>query len=132
VNPDLSLSITDRYRVIKTLSYNHLSLTANFNVTEKLSISTGYAAMSDAYLNIPLALLYQGDFGQMFLGTDNMTSIFFPSVAQFSGISFGACFFLFKERKLHGNPSDQTPFYRPRKIIKNPKSGLIIRNDPKR
>lgn len=132
VTPDLSFSITDRYRLIKDLGYNHMSLTANVDVTEKLSVSTGYAAMSDAYLNIPLALLYQGEFGQIFLGTDNLTSIFFPTATQFAGISFGACFFLFKERKLHGNPSEQTPFYRPRKIIKNPKSGLIIRNDPKR
>lgn len=130
VNPGFSLSITDRYVVVKDLNYNSLSVSANFDVSKKLSISTGYSMIADSYFNIPLALLVRGNRGQFFLGTDNLTSIVFPSLGEFAGISFGACFYLFTRRDLSMKPSDLTPFYRPRKIIKRRNSGLIINERP--
>ncbi|HAH22491.1 MAG TPA: hypothetical protein DCL77_01780 [Prolixibacteraceae bacterium] len=129
VNPGFSLDMTDKYVVVKDLSYNSLSVTAQFDVNKKLSVSAGYSMIGDSYFNIPLALLYQGNFGQIFLGTDNLTTLALPSSAQYAGISFGACFYLFTHRNLSVDASDYTPFYRPRKIIKNHRTGLILNDD---
>lgn len=129
VNPGFSMDITDKYVAVKDLGYNSLSVTASIDLNKKLSISTGYSMIADALFNIPLALLYQGYFGQIFLGTDNLTAIALPSSAQYAGISFGACFYLFTNRNLTQDASDYTPFYKPRKIIKNHRTGLILNED---
>ena len=129
LNPGLSIDITDKFVAAKNLSYNSLATTATFDINKKLSICTGYLMIADALFNIPFALLYQGNFGQVFLGTDNLTSMVFPSSAEFAGISFGACFYLFTHRNLSQDAPDNTPFYKPRKIIKNPKTGLIMNED---
>lgn len=126
LSPDFSLSLTDRYVVVKHLNYNSFSVTANFELNKKLSISTGYSAIADSYLNIPFALLYQGDFGQFYIGTDNMTALGLPSSSGFIGFSAGAAFYLFRKRNLYKHPSDDLPFFRPRKVIKKPKSGFIL------
>ena len=130
VDPRFSLSLTDKYVVIKDLSYNNIAVTASFDVNKKLSLSSGYTFMGGSYFNIPLGLLYQGNFSQIFLATDNLTSFLFPSYAEYAGFSFGVCFYLFTRKNLYLKPSDETPFYRPRKIIKNRKSGLIIKPSP--
>jgi hypothetical protein len=127
LNPDLSVSFTDRFISIKDLSYNSLAASANFNVSNKFSISSGYSIIGNAYFNIPLALYFKRNFGQIYIGTDNMASFLFPKLNQFAGISFGACFYLFAKNDLTGKTSGNFPFYRPRKIKKNPKTGLIIR-----
>jgi len=124
VSPIFSLNITDRLIVVKDLSYNSLSVTGKVDVNKILSFSSGYSIIGDSYLNIPLAFMFQGNFGQFFIGTDNLTSILLPNYGQFAGISFGACFYLFTKRNLNMKPSDLNPFYRPRKIIKNPRTGL--------
>ena len=126
VNPGLTMDITDRYVAVKDLGYNSLFVTASVQINKRLSMSSGYAMIADSYFNIPLALLYQGNFGQLFLGTDNLTAIVYSPYAEFAGVSFGACFYLFTNRNLSRNASDYTPFYRPRKIIKNHKTGLIM------
>lgn len=127
VDPVLSLGITNRFAIIKYLNYNSFSITANFNVNKKLSLSTGYSMIGDSRFNIPMALLHEGNFGQVYLGTDNLSSILFPSQAEFAAIGFGACFYLFTHRNLLLKRSELTPFYQPRKTIKNRGSGLIIK-----
>lgn len=127
VHPGFSVSITNRYAVIKHLNYNSFSITANLNVNQKLSLSTGYSMIGDSRFNIPMALLHEGNFGQVYLGTDNLSSFLFPSQAEFAAISFGACFYLFTRRNLLLKRSELTPFYQPRKTIKNRGSGLIIK-----
>jgi len=129
LNPGLSIDITDKFVAAKNLSYNSLATTATFDINKKFSICTGYSMIADASFNIPFALLYQGNFGQVFLGTDNLTSMVFPSSADYAGISFGACFYLFTHRNLSQDASDYNTFYKPRKIIKNPKTGLIMNED---
>jgi len=144
VYPHIALGITDRYSVVKDLNYNSLSFTASFDVNKKLSISTGYSMIAYSYFNIPLAFLWKRNFGQIFLGTDNLTAMVLPSLADYAGISFGACFYLlnkqnrhlkgpdYTNRNLFGKPSEETPFYKPRKIIKNSKNGSIIKSDPRK
>ena len=122
------MDITEKYVAIKNLGYNSFSVTASFDVNKKLTISTGYSMIANSYFNIPLALLYQGDFGQLFLGTDNLVSIVYPRYGEFAGISFGACFYLFAHRNLSLDASDYTPFYKPRKIIKNHRTGIIMKD----
>lgn len=131
ISPEFSLSLTDRYVVVEHLSYNSLSLNANFEVNKKLSISTGYSMIADSYLNIPFALLYKGDFGQFYIGTDNLPALSLSSSSGFAGFSAGAAFYLFRERIVYKQPSDDLPFYRPRKIINKSKSGLIFNNSQK-
>lgn len=130
VNPGLSLGFTDRYVGIKDLSYNSLAVSANYDINKKLTISSGYSLIGDSYFNIPLGILYEGNLGQVFLATDNLTSILFPSGAEYASFSFGACFYLFTKRNLDLKPSDDIPFYKPRKIKKNGESGLIIQENP--
>ena len=130
VSPIFSIGITDRLVVIKDLSYNSFSVAGKLDVNKILSVSTGYSVIGDSYLNIPLAFLFQANFGQFYLGTDNMTALWLPNYAQFAGISFGACFYLFTQRNLYGKPSNLTPFYRPRKIIKNRRTGRHIKANP--
>lgn len=127
VSPLLSISLTDRYTVIKNLSYNSLTLLANFNVNAKLTLSTGYAMIGDAYFNLPMGLFLKQNFGQVYLGTDNLVSFVSPTNGDFAGISFGACFYLFTHRNLMLKRDENIPFYEPRKTIKNRSSGLIIK-----
>lgn len=129
-NPGFSLAITDRYIVLKDLNYNSLSVSANFDVNKKLSISSGYSIIGDSYFNVPVAFLYDGNFGQFYLGTDNLASIVNPSSPDFAGISFGACFYLFTKKNMYLKRSELTPFYQPRKIIKRRRTGLIIKAKP--
>jgi hypothetical protein len=125
-NTVLSMDVTDKYVAIKGLGYNSLSMTASYDINKKMSITAGYSIIADAFFNFPLALLYQGNFGQIYLGTDNITSIVSSSTSQFAGISFGACFYLFTHRNFNLKAQDNTPFYRPRKIVKNHSTGLIM------
>lgn len=127
VNPQLSFSIQDRYTIIEHLSYNSISFSANVDVNPKFSLSSGFAIIDGSYFNIPLALVHTGNFGQVYLGTDNLVSFVSPTNVDFAGISFGACFYLFTHRNLLLKRDENTPFYQPRKTIKNRKSGLIIK-----
>lgn len=130
LNPNLSIGFTDRFFSVKDLAYNSFSAAANFNVNNNFSISSGYSIIGNAYFNIPLALYFKRNFGQIYVGTDNMASFLFPKLNQFAGISFGACFYLFAKRDLFGKASDNFLFYKPRKIKKNQKTGLIIQPYP--
>ncbi|MGE5395734.1 MAG: DUF5723 family protein [Candidatus Saccharibacteria bacterium] len=127
VNPGLSVSVTDRYVAMKNLGYNSFSLAANMELNKKLTTSIGYSIIGDSYFNIPFALLLKRSFGQMYLGTDNLLFVVFPSKADYASVSFGACFYLFTHRNLLLKRDKNLPFYQPRKTIKNRTSGLIIK-----
>lgn len=127
VNPQLSLSINNRYTIIKHLNYNSISFTANVEVNPKFSISSGYAIIDGSHFNIPLALMHTGNLGQVYLGTDNLISFVSPTSGDFAALSFGACFYLFTHRNLLLKRDENTPFYQPRKTIKNKGSGFIIK-----
>jgi hypothetical protein len=130
LNPGLTVSFTDRYLMLKGLNYNSFSASANIDINKKLTISAGYSIIGNSYTNIPVALLYNANFGQIYLGTDNLTSILLPSISEFAGISFGTCFYLSRKRNLYGEPSEELPFYRPRKKRNIQKNGLLLKLFP--
>jgi len=127
VNPKLNIGIVDRLIQKKYLSYNSLTLTGVFDVKKNLKITTGYAILGNSYTNIPLALNYQWSAGQYFVGTDNFLSFLLPLSADFSGITFGMCFFLFRNKNKY-EEHEYLPFYKRRKIISVNRTGLIKRN----
>lgn len=127
VNPGFDVNVTDRFIAIKNQSYNSLSVAANFDVSRKLSLSTGYSIIGNSFINIPFALLYKHSFGQVYFGSDNLTFLFSPTRADYASLSFGACFYLFTNRNLLLKRSEYLPYYQPRKTIKNSGSGLIIK-----
>lgn len=127
VHPDVSLSVIDRYVAMKYLGYNSLSLVANIALSKKVSTSIGYSLIGNSYFNIPFALLFKHNRGQIYLGTDNLLFPFTLSKADYASVSFGACFYLFTHSNLLLKRIEYLPFYQPRKAIKNHRSGLLIK-----
>ena len=125
VSPKINISLIDRFVYLKNLNYNSLSLMFDFNLNEELSISTGYSVISESYANLPVAFLYKKDFGQIYVGTDNLLSFIIPSISDFAGITFGTCFYLFKNSSSSKSISDDYPFYQPKKPRRNQKTGRI-------
>ncbi len=120
MNPTLKFGLVDRFVKSKGMNQNSFSLTANYMVNSKLSLSGGYATIGKTYNNIPFALIYNWGSGQAFLGTDNLTAFLFPSAADYAGIAFGTCFYLFKP-KVKYRESEYIPFYKEKKrsILRN-------------
>lgn len=115
VNPKLNIGAVNRFSKTKGLNYNSFSLTAHYEATQKLSIITGYSIIGNSFSNIPIAILYKRDGGQTYLGTDNVLS-FLSKSSEFSGISFGTCFYLFREKKeKYQDPLEYLPFYKRKK-----------------
>jgi hypothetical protein len=114
VNTKLKIGFVDRFVQSKGMSQNSFSLTANYEVNKKLSLISGYSAIGKSINNIPFALIYNWASGQSFLGTDNLLAFFVPSNADYAGISFGTCFYIFKP-KVKFSQSDYLPFYKEKK-----------------
>jgi hypothetical protein len=129
-DPNFSISLIDRYLMIKNMNYNSFSIAVKYDIHKNISLSTGYSMIGDSYINIPFALLFRQKYGQIYLGTDNLVSVLAPSFTNFAGVSFGACFYLFTKRDLSLNSSYYLPFYKPRKIKKNQKNGQILKEYP--
>lgn len=125
LNPKVTISFTDRLVLVKDMNYNSFSATANVSVNKGLSISTGYSVIGDSYFNIPVAVFFKKDFGQIYFGTDNIASFILPSISDYASFSFGTCFYLFKNSKSTSNSPVDYPFYKPRKIKLNRKSGRL-------
>lgn len=125
LNPKIKLTLADRFIKVKNLNHNTISASASIDLNDKLTINTGYSIIGNAYFNLPLAILYKADFGQIYLGTDNLPSFVVPSLSEFSGITFGTCFYLFRKRNLYDEPNDSYPFHRPKKIRKVINNGRI-------
>lgn len=125
LNPTIELNLTERFVRIKSMNHNSFSLTANIELDKRFLINTGFAAIGDTYNNIPLALLFKPDFGQVYLGTDNLLSVLAPNSSEFVGLSFGACIYLFRKRDLYKSPTDDFPYHRPKKVKKVQNSGRI-------
>jgi hypothetical protein len=127
LSPAIKLNLTERFIRIKNLNHNSFSLTANFELSKRVTLNTGFAAIGNAYNNIPVALLFNPDFGQIYLGTDNLLSVLTPESSDFTGFSFGMCFYLFRKRDLFSSPTDDFPYHRPKKVKKVWNSGRIMR-----
>jgi hypothetical protein len=131
LNPKLTISFTDRYMLVKDLSYNSYSVSANIDINKKLTISTGYSIIANSNFNLPVAVLLKKDFGQIYFGTDNIASFILPSISDYASFSFGTCFYLFKNKESRkSSSSDDYPFYRHQKTKKERKSGLIQKPYP--
>jgi len=127
VNPKLNISLVNRFISTRSMSFNSLSVTGIYDVKKNLSISSGYSIIGNSYSNIPFAILYTGEAGQYYIGTDNLLSMIVPSTSDFSGITFGMCFFLFRNKSLY-KEHEYLPFYKEKKVRQVNKNGLIKRN----
>jgi hypothetical protein len=127
VNPKLNISIVNRFVSTRSMSFNSLSVTGVYDVKKNLSISSGYSIIGKTYSNIPFAILYTGEAGQYYIGTDNLLSMIAPSTSDFSGITFGTCFFLFRNKSKY-KEHEYLPFYKEKKIRSVNKNGLIKKN----
>lgn len=125
LNPKVKLTLADRFIKVKNLNHNTILASAKFDLNDRLTVSTGYSIIGNAYFNLPFALLYKGNFGQFYIGSDNFLSYLMPSVSEFSGVTFGTCFYLFRKRKLYGEPDNPYPFHRPKKVRKVINNGRI-------
>lgn len=115
LNPKLNLGLVDRYTRVKNLSHNSFSLTASYDVRENLTMTSGYSIIGNSFVNLPLAVLYKWQSGQTYLGFENVLSMLFPSLSEFSGITFGTCFYLFRGKTKDAKQLEYLPFYQPKK-----------------
>ena len=92
------------------------------------SFSIGYSKIGSSYNNIPFGMIYKWESGQSYLGTDNLLSFLAPSSRQYSGISFGTCFYLFGRRSKYKDQLKYLPFYKEKKERPVNKKGLIFNN----
>lgn len=111
LNPKLNISLVNRYITTKSMSFNTTSLTGVYDLKMNLSLITGYSIIGKSFSNIPFGLLYNGESGQYFIGIDNLLSLVVPSSSDFSGITFGMCFFPFKSRTKF-KQFEYLPFYK--------------------
>ena len=121
------ISMVDRFIRLKDMNHNSFSIFAKFDVSKELTVNTGYSIIGSAYNNIPLAVQLNRDFGQIYVGTDNLLAFVVPSISEFSGITFGTSFYLFRKRSLYGSPTETFPFYKPKKVKRVPNSGRIMK-----
>jgi len=127
LNSKVNLGLVDRFISSKKLNLNSFSLTASYDVSKKLTISSGYSFIGDSYTNMSLALLYTRNSSQSFIGTDNLLSLLSPS-SDFSGITFGTCFFLFKHSSKYKPQLDYLPYFKEKKPKSKSNKGLIYNN----
>jgi len=113
--PKFNVTAVDRFISSQSMSFNSLSMTGIYDIRKNLSISSGYAILGKSYTNIPFSILYTGEVCQYYLGTDNLLSLIAPSTAEFSGITFGMCFFLFRNKDEYKESQEYLPFYREKK-----------------
>jgi hypothetical protein len=127
IKPTIMISLVDRFIRLKDMNHNSFSFFAKFDISKKLTVNTGYSIIGNAYSNIPLAVQFNRDFGQIYVGTDNLLAFVMPSISEFSGLTFGTCFYLFRKRDLYDLPTEKAPFHRPKKVKKVRNSGRIMK-----
>ena len=126
LNPKIRINLTDRFIKIKSMNHNSFSLTANFELSKYITLNTGFATIGNTYNNIPLALIFNPDFGQIYFGTDNLLSVIAPESSEFAGLSLGMCFYIFRKRNLYHLPTQEFPYHRPKKVKKVQNTGRIM------
>ena len=113
-NPNFSIGIVDRFISSKGMNHNSILLSTQFDLKKNLTITTGYSIIGNSYFNIPLGLIYQRESGQTYFGFDNIFSFLLPSVSDYTGITFGTCFYLFRG-KVKYKDLEYLPFYKEKK-----------------
>ena len=128
LTPKLNIGLVDRYISMKGLTQSSFSVTSNYELSKKITLCTGYSVIGNSYFNVPFAILYKWDSGQSFFGTNNLLSFLPLTTAEFSGITFGTCFYLFNRRKKYNDQIQYLPFYMEKKDQSVTKKGLIYNN----
>ncbi|MFY9153645.1 MAG: DUF5723 family protein [Prolixibacteraceae bacterium] len=114
ITPELALGVVNRYIYKKDLSQYSLSLAAKYDVKPNISISSGYSIIGNSFFNIPFGIVYQWNRGQTFFATDNLFSFIIPSISDFTEITFGTCFYLFRGKEKY-KEQEYFPFYQEKK-----------------
>ena len=127
LNSIVNIGMVNRFISSKKLNQNSFSLTASYKVNKKLVINSGYSIIGNSYTNMPFALLFNRESSQSFIGTDNLLSFVSPS-SDFSGITFGTCFFLFKHSSKYKPQLDYLPYFKEKKPKSKSNKGLIYNN----
>jgi hypothetical protein len=130
INPKFMIHLVDRNIFMKDLNQHTFMATASFEPGKNITINTGISAIGNTFNNVPLAMLLNYDFGQIYLGTDNVLSILTPYNTEFSGLTFGTCFYLFKKRDLYRLPTEEHPYYKPKRLRKIQDNGRILKEYP--
>jgi hypothetical protein len=125
LSPTVQINLIDRFIQLKKMNHNSFSLTANIKLSDRFNLNSGFATIGNAYDNIPLALLYNTDFGQIYFGTDNLLSVIAPEFSEYTGFSFGMCFYILRKRNLYNQPTEKFPYHRPKKVKKVQNTGRI-------
>lgn len=127
LNSTVNIGMVNRFISSKKLNQNSFSLTASYKLNKKLTLNSGYSIIGNSYTNMPFALLYNRESSQSFIGTDNLLSFVSPS-SDFSGITFGTCFFLFKHSSKYKPQRDYLPYFKEKKPKPTSNRGLIYNN----
>ena len=127
LNSKLAIGVVDSYIRLKGLNQNSFSITSDYDLN-MFTFSMGYSKIGRSNVNVPFGMVYKWDSGQFYLGTDNLLSFVLPASKQYSGISFGTCFYLFNHRSKYKEQIDYLPFYKEKKIRPVSKRGLIFNN----
>jgi hypothetical protein len=124
VNEKLTVGMTDRFIDLKEMNQNSLALLTSYTLNNRLKINSGYAVIGNSFFNIPLGIIYQWNRGQTYIGSDNIFSLFIPSASNFAGITFGTCFYPFREKNNY-EQNPYLPFYKERKSRREKLNGRL-------
>jgi hypothetical protein len=127
LNSTVKLGVVDRFISSKKLNQNSFSLTASYKANKKLTINSGYSIVGDSYVNMPIAIIYNRQSSQSFIGTDNFLSFLIPS-SDYSGITFGTCFFLFRHSSKYKSQLEYLPYFKEKRPKPKSTKGLIYNN----
>jgi hypothetical protein len=130
IAPNVSILLVDRVLFSNTLKLNSMMASATFALNKNISLATGYSVIGSSIFNFPASLHYSGTFGQIYFSSDNLASLFFPSLSEYAGISFGTSFYLFRQRNLYDRPTERLPFHKPKKGWGRQTNGLIRKAFP--
>lgn len=119
------MNFVDRYISLRNLNHNSMMLSTALYLNRKFAMNLGFEAVDQDKLNVPLAFLFKQNFGQAYIGTDNLIAFLSPYSARYSGITFGVCFYVFRKRDLYRDPDEPYPFFRPKKVRKVINNGRI-------
>ena len=125
INSKFNIGIVDRYIKAKGMNFNSISVTGTFILKNNFTINTGYSILGNSYFNLPFGLIYNWDGGQYYIGTDNIFS-FISSKSDYSGITFGTCFYLFQKKEKYKKQLEYLPFYKEKKVHPESKRGLVF------
>lgn len=125
VNSKLDINLVNRFVKLEDMNQNTFMVSAGYDLNRKLSVTGGLQLGDMSYLNMPVGLLLRDEFGQAYIGTDNLLTFLNPERTEFSGLTFGVSFHIFRNRKLWGNPEQPYPFFRPKKVKKVLNNGRI-------